>query len=371
MKRVAAAVLLPLVWTLPGPQRASGGTVEARIHLGAWAPENLPWKTERVLDRMTGVRATTVMGGVMWMTRARVPGGPVVDDPGGDYAIPMEVAFVRPRGYSRFVADVDRATIASLRSGIAVMPETERHLRGGHERLVLTLNSRRVRVKAVVSNQTTQGHEVLMSRPPPESFRRHYRFVLISKHPDVPRERIRRRIQSLLTEGQHLRLRSESQTTYLRYADQVHPNMVFKKNFGEFSALPSHEGAIPIRRSWVERHITVGRVPILGNVRCHRKLFPQLRGALREVRDRGLAHTIRPDEYAGCFNSRYVATLPGTRISRHTWGLAVDMNVNGNSFGQTPHQDPRLVKIMEKWGFAWGGRWPLPDGMHFEWKTWP
>ena len=31
------------------------------------------------------------------------------------------------------------------------------------------------------------------------------------------------------------------------------------------------------------------------------------------------------------------------------------------------HQDPRLVRIMERHGFSWGGRWPtVPDGMHFE-----
>jgi hypothetical protein len=28
--------------------------------------------------------------------------------------------------------------------------------------------------------------------------------------------------------------------------------------------------------------------------------------------------------------------------------------------------DPRVVSIMEKWGFRWGGRWSPPDGHHFE-----
>jgi hypothetical protein len=28
--------------------------------------------------------------------------------------------------------------------------------------------------------------------------------------------------------------------------------------------------------------------------------------------------------------------------------------------------DPRLIEIMERWGLAWGGRWIVPDGMHFE-----
>ncbi|MBA3430951.1 MAG: M15 family metallopeptidase, partial [Actinobacteria bacterium] len=81
---------------------------------------------------------------------------------------------------------------------------------------------------------------------------------------------------------------------------------------------------------------------------------------------KGLSRTVRRDEYAGCFNPRFIAG-PAGRLSRHSWGLAADLNTSGNAFGQRPHQPRRLVKIMRKWGFTWGGRWPLPDGMHFEW----
>jgi hypothetical protein len=28
--------------------------------------------------------------------------------------------------------------------------------------------------------------------------------------------------------------------------------------------------------------------------------------------------------------------------------------------------DPRVVEIFERWGFEWGGRWLVPDPMHFE-----
>jgi hypothetical protein len=43
----------------------------------------------------------------------------------------------------------------------------------------------------------------------------------------------------------------------------------------------------------------------------------------------------------------------------------------GNLFGQTPHQDPRLVDVFERWGFVWGGTFIEPDGMHFEYRREP
>ena len=29
------------------------------------------------------------------------------------------------------------------------------------------------------------------------------------------------------------------------------------------------------------------------------------------------------------------------------------------------------MKILEDWGFTWGGRWLVPDGMHFEFVRFP
>jgi hypothetical protein len=53
-------------------------------------------------------------------------------------------------------------------------------------------------------------------------------------------------------------------------------------------------------------------------------------------------------------------------ISYHSWGIAFDINLTGNLRGAAPHQDPRLVRILARWGFLWGGTWLVPDGSHFE-----
>ena len=48
----------------------------------------------------------------------------------------------------------------------------------------------------------------------------------------------------------------------------------------------------------------------------------------------------------GCFNPRVARFSDGGTLSSHSWGIAVDINVNVNPLGGKPHQDPRLVAIM-------------------------
>jgi len=91
-------------------------------------------------------------------------------------------------------------------------------------------------------------------------------------------------------------------------------------------------------------------VPLLGEVRCHREILGPLAAALGELEAAGLGGLVDAADYAGCFSPRLIG--PGSGPSRHTWGLAVD----------------RLVEVMERHGFGFGGRWPVPDAMHFEYR---
>jgi D-alanyl-D-alanine carboxypeptidase len=47
--------------------------------------------------------------------------------------------------------------------------------------------------------------------------------------------------------------------------------------------------------------------------------------------------------------------------------VAIDMNTLSNCQGCVPRMDCRVVRIFRKHGFAWGGNFRRPDGMHFEW----
>jgi hypothetical protein len=123
-------------------------------------------------------------------------------------------------------------------------------------------------------------------------------------------------------------------------------------------------GRIAPESSWVAANIRTEVVPILGSVTCHKDLFPQLRAALLEVRQRGLSGSIHPDEYAGCYYPRFIANT--TTLSNHSFGLALDLNVPGNGRGTVGEMDRDVVAIFKTWGFAWGGDWRYTDPMHFE-----
>ncbi len=155
-------------------------------------------------------------------------------------------------------------------------------------------------------------------------------------------------------------------------ADRVLDTADLKRRLGEF-AFAGGGNAISPEAGWVAANIVTEPVPLIGLLRCHRTIMPALRGALQEVADAGLAGAIDLADTrrnGGCYVPREVRS-PGSNsggsLSRHSWGIAVDINPRTNAFGATPRIDRRVVAIFHRWGFAWGGGFTIPDGMHFEW----
>ncbi len=76
---------------------------------------------------------------------------------------------------------------------------------------------------------------------------------------------------------------------------------------------------------------------------------------------------------SGSYNYRLIA---GTkRVSSHSYGIAIDLNSNyGNywkwdkKFKYKNRIPEKIVKIFEKYGFIWGGRWYHYDTIHFEYR---
>ena len=143
----------------------------------------------------------------------------------------------------------------------------------------------------------------------------------------------------------------------------VLPTALVKEMFGDFQIKERDGTWITTEPSWREENIQVKRMPILGNARCHRLMWEPLEGALNQILDEGLANTLSIQDFkksGGCYAPRRINRFDaGGSISRHAWGIAIDINTKSS-------YHPRVVEIFNSWGFAWGGTWTSPDEMHFE-----
>jgi len=143
----------------------------------------------------------------------------------------------------------------------------------------------------------------------------------------------------------------------------VLPTAMVKEMFGDFQIKERDGTWITTEPSWREKNIQVKRMPILGNTRCHRLMWGPLEGALNQIVDEGLANTLSVEDFkksGGCYAPRRINRFDaGGSISRHAWGIAIDINTKSS-------YHPRVVEIFNSWGFAWGGTWTSPDEMHFE-----
>jgi hypothetical protein len=125
------------------------------------------------------------------------------------------------------------------------------------------------------------------------------------------------------------------------------------------------DGFIEPDDAWVAANIASAEVALLGSVTCHRLVIPQLHAAMTEIIEEGLGSEVR--EYGGCYVPRFIDRDPKKPLSMHAFGLAFDINTSTNQLGTQGDMHPRVVEILERWGFEWGGRWrPRPDPMHFE-----
>jgi D-alanyl-D-alanine carboxypeptidase len=133
---------------------------------------------------------------------------------------------------------------------------------------------------------------------------------------------------------------------------------------GSFTYTANPDGTVVPDPRWVSAYIRTARVPIIGTVSCNKVMLPQLRAALTEIAQRGLASRIH--SYDGCYVPRFIGHDPAQGLSFHTFGTAIDLNASENPRGTPGRIDPTVVAIFEKWGFTWGGTWHYTDPMHFE-----
>ncbi len=123
----------------------------------------------------------------------------------------------------------------------------------------------------------------------------------------------------------------------------------------------------PMRLSW-DLKTKVSRI------QCHKKIADRLSAVFKELLETyGYDKLVKLeiDIYGGCFN--YRAMRGGKSLSRHSWGVAIDLNPTKNGlktpFKQAQFSKPEyadMFRIFYKHGFLNLGKEFNYDTMHFE-----
>ncbi|HWL90952.1 MAG TPA: M15 family metallopeptidase [Actinomycetota bacterium] len=373
-------------WTLPAPP---GTRTVAPLPLTrpsapetflAWVPRGLPDGFADRVKRLPVIgRITVVAEDNVWLARSWSAAGELVDHPAPPHRIPLDAAAVDTSSFAPFLPPADRSTLAAVENGEGILGSTSASVRGLGPGAILDFGrGGHVRIAAVLPDELVGAAELLVSA---ETGRRigvardRYLLVQPAEGQRLSSRSLKRTIQPLLPGDLgvfgRVQVRAPGETPYFRAGDAVLPPVLLKVLFGEFAArtLRGEPGYIEVDPAWRRSHLVTTRIPLLGQVTCHRGIVPQLRGAMADLRSAGLARLAK--SFNGCFVPRFISRDPTAMLSHHTWGIAFDMNLVGNYYGDPPHQDPRLVDMLERWGFLWGGLFVVPDGNHFEYRRSP
>jgi len=385
---LVAALAVPLVaFGAPGALQAPA---VANRQAERWLPEvsdvvsvyNSGELSSSTIDRAFAAAAQA--GGTAVVSRSasigltRVArGGRTVQQPPSGFAYPMGVTVLPPE----YVAPTIGTDVSGLLTPTRlVMNEGSANLRGARVGDVLTLTSASgapvaFTVARILAHDTIGGAELLMSPAAADRLGLTRQSSVL-----VWGFRSRSAIDAALRENALISTSIRIRRTWDAFDPDLTLGMVeTKQELGEFAYRVNSNGTVSVDDAWKSANITYGSI---GGLRlqtgCHRVVRTSLRAALDEVVAAGLSYTINyydANRAGGCYYPRFNRLTPDSRIgflSRHSWGQAVDTNTVGSCQGCIPDFSRtaagcRTVQIFRKHGFAWGGNFLRPDGMHFEW----
>ena len=352
----------PAAREAPAPSPPSRPRVVAVV----WGIEDAARSARRLARHRAVERAALVRRGAAVLLSVRGPGGRVVQRAPAGYGIPLDVLSVEPRAYAAMVPPVHRRLVARVRRGRALLSRTAARLRRVGEGGILELEGgRRLRVSGVVPDEVAQWSEIVVSEAEGMPSARDSVVARLTSGAVASPDALARAAGG----GGRARLvEASTGGSERRSRDGPARQAELKARFGEPAVgLPYGDDWVRLDPGFLRREMVTRQVPLLGTVTCHRKMVPALRAAMNELDRRGLAGLVDPGDYAGCYAPRRIR--PGGSLSLHAWGLAVDLNARANPFGGRSRQDRRLIRIMERHGFSWGGDFPTtPDPMHFEFR---
>lgn len=314
----------------------------------------------RLLDGVA--RVSLVRGDEIPLTASMDRDGRPVDSVEPGWHIPLDALAVDPVSFSSFLQGDAADLVRSLLPGQVLLTQTSAELRRLTVGATLDLAGERATVAGIIDDVEGAGAELLVTMD--DAARVGVttdRYLLVAHRSD--RSALQRAIADLL-DGRAVRFRSPAETTWLRHGDAVAPPAMVKATYGEFAMRDQAGRAVEVDPRWIAGWIVTEPVPILGLVTCHRLTIEPLRAAMTDLEAANLAHLVDPADFAGCFAPRRIAD--DQPLSHHAWGAALDLNVDGNPRGSFSTQDARLVEIMARHGFTWGGTWLVPDPAHYD-----
>jgi D-alanyl-D-alanine carboxypeptidase len=116
----------------------------------------------------------------------------------------------------------------------------------------------------------------------------------------------------------------------------------------------------PLALSW-NPDVTVTRITV------HKFLVPTFEQVFAQIGAAGLQNKVT--KLGGAFSFRQQRT--GSKLSTHSWGIAIDLNPETNQQGTVGDIDLGVMTIFQDNGFEWGGTWSPQrrDPMHFQFAT--
>lgn len=335
-----------------------------------WARGGLsPDVTTRASDASGVEAAIHLPSDSLGLVAVRDAAGSAILSLDASWRIPVDVTAVEPTDARAVLAAGDvRDAVAALQQGEALLTQSaaDRHGVGAGAEVVL-LGGHRLAVAGVVPDGTLSNGELLVHADDaavlgmdPEG------AVLVT--PDASAdETLARRLEALAPANTRVRVDTVADGETAPENPLVLSLTDVKERFGEFSFRDDNpDRDIHPDPAWVAENITIEDVPIIGRIRCHRAIFDDLRQALQAIRDAGLEGELDNGKYGGCYHPRRIGA-GSESLSRHSWGIAIDLNVDFSVPGAGQEFHPGIIEAFANAGFRWGGLFLSPDNHHFEW----
>lgn len=226
--------------------------------------------------------STVVHGDPAHLTGSRSADGEVVDDVPPGWYVPIDAFAVDPAMYAAVVPGAQAIDEALDEPDGAVLSASSAEIRGLGVGAVIRLDDQRLDVRLVVPDAVVGGAEVVVSNRTGRRLGITTERSVLLRH-EIERADLEAVVAAHVPAGLPRRVRSTGETAFLRYADNVMPQIQVKLLFGEFALRPTAGREVEIDPSWIAENVVDVQLPVVGATRCHRRVVDALTAALTQV----------------------------------------------------------------------------------------